>query len=270
MNSTSSNTSTVHKVGFISPPAWFDISPVEFLRITPEKTITLQTVIRPHYFGYKEEDFIKSVGELKICYDSLSAAGADVVVQFGYPFSLFHGWEKASQIQQEIENRGNAHFIMMGVGVVDALKHLGCESVAIASTYYSEAMSKILIDFIIGAGLYVLGSENWQSMEMAGGNDAGLFIGEDALDPMSWETPVEAVKNAVRNVFQQVPEADGILVTGGGMRVLDIADSLEQEINKPVIGGDVSLYWGILTRLNIGKKLSKYGRLLSSIGYSIS
>jgi hypothetical protein len=100
---------------------------LEFLRITPEKSITLQTVIRPHDFSYQKEGFINSVSELQTCYDSLAAAGADVIVQFGYPFSLFHGWEKASQIQQEIASKGNAHFIMMGVGVVEALEYLGCE-----------------------------------------------------------------------------------------------------------------------------------------------
>jgi maleate cis-trans isomerase len=127
-------------------------------------------------------------------------------------------------------------------------------------------MSEILNDFLTEAGLNVLGSANWQSLGMAGNNDSGLFAGEGELDPMAWETPVEAVKSAVRNISELVPEAEGILVTGGGMRVLDIAESLEQEINKPVIGGDISLYWGILTRLNVKKKLSGYGRLLSNVG----
>ena len=70
---------TVHKVGFISPPAWFDISPTEFLRIVPENTIVMQTVMRPPDFNYSVEHFINSVPELGICFDSLAAAGADVV-----------------------------------------------------------------------------------------------------------------------------------------------------------------------------------------------
>lgn len=90
-------------------------------------------------------------------------------------------------------------------------------------------------------------------------------MGEGNLDPFAWNTPIDAIKTAVRDTHRQVPEADGILVPGGGMRVLDVADSLEKEINKPVIGGDISLYWGILTQLNVKKKLSGYGQLLASL-----
>jgi len=218
MNTVHDKTSSVHKVGFISPPAWFDISPTEFLRITPERTITLQTIIRPHDFGYKREDFIQSVTELQICYDSLNAAGADVVAQFGFPFSLFHGWEKAVQIQQEIAHRGNAHFIMMGIGVIDALKHLGCTSIAIASTYYSGEMFKILSDFLKESGINVFNNENLQSQKLSDMN-SDLFVGEGNRDPFAWEIPLDAVRTAVRNTNRQVPEADGILVPGGGMRV---------------------------------------------------
>lgn len=186
MNSIDYSTSTIHKVGFISPPAWLDISPAEFLRITPEKTITLQTIIRPHDFGYKRENFINSVTELQICYDSLNASGVNAVVQFGYPFSLFHGWEKASRIQQKIENRGNAHFIMMGVGVVNALKRVGCKSVAIASTYYSGEMSKILSDFLTEAGLDVLNYKSWQLQKLSDDNSSSLFV---VTFPLKTATP---------------------------------------------------------------------------------
>jgi maleate cis-trans isomerase len=153
---------------------------------------------------------------------------------------------------------------MMGIGVVDALKHLGCKSIAIASTYYSGEMSMILSDFLTESGINVLNNENPQSQKLSD-NNSDLFVGEGNLDPFAWETPFDAVRTAVRNTNRQVPEADGILVPGGGMRILNIVDSLEKEINKPVIGGDISLYWGILTRLNIKKRLSGYGQLLASL-----
>lgn len=255
----------VHKVGFISPPAWFDTSPIEFLRIAPKNTITLQTLIRPPDFAYSEEGFLNSVPELQICFDSLVAAGAAVVVQFGYPFSLVHGWERAQRIQQNIEGTGNTHFVMMGVEVVQALRHLDCRSIAIASTYYSGKMSNILQSFLTEAGFSVLKSENWQSQGMAEEEDSGMFIGEGELNPMDWETPIHAVQDAVRSVSRNVPDADAILVTGGGMRILDIAESLEKEIGKPVIGGDVSLYWGILRRLSVKEEVLGRGQLLAHL-----
>jgi len=55
----------VHKVGFISTPAWFDISPTEFPRIAPKNTIVMQTVMRPPDFDYSVECFINSVPEAR-------------------------------------------------------------------------------------------------------------------------------------------------------------------------------------------------------------
>ncbi len=237
---------TVHKVGFISPPAWFDISPTEFLRIVPENTIVMQTVMRPPDFNYSVEHFINSVPELRICFDSLAAAGADVVAQFGYPFSLAHGWEKAQQIQKSIQGKRETHFVMMGVEVVYALRHLNCKSIAVASTYYSDKMAKMLTEYLATAGLNISQSENWQSQGMVKDTDSDVFIGEGELDPMDWETPVHAVEKAVRNVSQNAPYADCILVTGGGMRLLNIVERLEKEVGKPIMGGDLTLYWGIL------------------------
>jgi maleate cis-trans isomerase len=256
---------TVHKVGFISPPSWFDISPMEFLRIAPKNTIVIQTVMRPPDFDYSVEQFLNSVPELGICFDSLSAAGANVVAQFGYPFSFVHGWEKAQQIQKNIQRNKETRFVMMGVEVVYALRHLNCTSIAVASTYYSAKMTKILAEYLATAGLNISHSENWLSQGIVKETDSDVFIGEGELDPMAWETPIHAVEKAVRSVSQNAHDTDGILVTGGGMRLLDIVDRLEKEVGKPIIGGDLTLYWGILRRLGIKESIRGHGKLLANL-----
>jgi maleate cis-trans isomerase len=256
---------TVHKVGFISPPAWFDISPTEFLRIAPDNTIVIQTVMRPPDFDYSVEQFVDSVPELGICFSSFAAAGADVVAQFGYPFSLVHGWDKAQQIQRSIQGNMGTRFVMMGVEVVYALRHLNCNSIAVASTYYSDKMTNILNKYLAEAGLNVSQSENWQSQGIVKNTDSGVFIGEGELDPMDWATPKQAAEKAVRKVSKYATDADCILVTGGGMRLLDIAERLEKEVGKPIIGGDLALYWGILRRFGIKEGVQGHGRLLANL-----
>ena len=49
------------------------------------------------------------------------------------------------------------------------------------------------------------------------------------------------------------------------MRLLDIVEGLEKEVGKPIIGGDLSLYWGILRRLGIKKGVKGHGRLLANL-----
>lgn len=257
--------SSVHKVGFITPPAWFDISPTEFLSIAPTNTIAMQTIMRLPDFDYSVEQFINSVPELGICFNSLAATGAGVVAQFGYPFALVHGWEKAKQIQKSIQGKSETRFIMMGVEVVHALRHLNCKSIAIASTYYSGKMAKILHEYLTEAGFNILQSENWQLQGMAEDTESDSFIGEGELDPMDWQTPVKAVEKAIRNVSQNAPNVDCILVTGGGMRLLDMVEKLEKEVEKPIIAGDLTLYWGIHRRLGIKDGVKGHGTLLANL-----
>ena len=261
-------TYTSHKVGFISPPAWFDISPTEFERIAPQNTVVMQTIMRLPGFGYTHDEFIAAVPEIDASFRALVAAGAEVIAQFGYPFSLVHGWEGAQKVEADIENDSGARLVMMGVEVVKAIKHLGCQSIAVASTYYSGKTAKMLQDYLEEAGLKILSLQNWESQGMAESSN-GMFAGTGELDPMAWRTPLDALAKAIKDTAKDAYKADGILVSGGGMRVLDIVENLEAETDKPIVGGDIAIYWGLLRRLGIKKEISGHGRLLASLSCSI-
>ena len=67
---TSGTKPSVYKFGFISPPAWFDVSPIEFLRVAPKNTVVIQTIMRLPEFDYSVEQFISAVPELGSCFHS--------------------------------------------------------------------------------------------------------------------------------------------------------------------------------------------------------
>ncbi|MGI2335259.1 MAG: hypothetical protein ACRKGH_01215 [Dehalogenimonas sp.] len=254
-----------YKVGFISPPGWFDISPMDFLGIAPQKTIVMQTLMRPPEFDYSVAQLMGSVPELKLCFDSLAGTGADVVAQFGYPFSLVHGWEKARQIQNEIQGNGHTKFRMMGVEMINALRFLNANSIAIASTYYSRKMSDILHHYLKEANVSIVYSENWQEQGILTEKESSSFIGEGELDPMNWKTPINTVRESVKSVAVKAPKADCILVVGGGMRLLNEVETLESAVGKTVISGDIILYWSILRALGIKYSIAGQGKLLACL-----
>jgi maleate cis-trans isomerase len=257
--------SATNKVGFISPPGWFDISPTEFLRVAPDNTIVSQTIMRKSGFDYSLDSFRTSMNELKDCYYSLRNAGAHVVAQFGYPFSLVHGWQGACRIQKNIQSGNSDTLVMMGTEIIYAIRQLNCQRVSVASTYYSDKMSQLLNKYLSEAGLNVVTSSNWQEQGLATDDGQTTFIGQGELDPMDWQTPSEAVKKAIRHTAASGSSGECILVTGGGMRLLDIAEEMELELGKPVIGGDLALYWGILRRLPRRHSVHGHGRLLACI-----
>ena len=49
------------------------------------------------------------------------------------------------------------------------------------------------------------------------------------------------------------------------MRLLDIVERLEKEVGKPIIGGDLTIYWGILRRLGIKESVRGHGKLLANL-----
>lgn len=261
-----SDTQKAHKVGFITPPAWFDISPMEFASIAPNNVLIMQTVIRPPDFDYSPQHIKEAVPELVQCASSLSSAGADVVAQFGYPFSFVHGWPKAQQVQDTVAQEAGTQFVMMGVEVIHALRHVGCRSVAIAATYYSDNMATRLLNYLDQAGINVSLCQNWQSQGLVSTSDTGTFVGQGELDPMDWKTPEWAVEEAVKKVAAASTDSDCLLVTGGGMRLLHLVDALEKETGKTVVAGDLTLYWGILRRLGVTTGVQGHGRLLASLG----
>jgi len=257
---------TVHKVGFITPPAWFDISPMELTSIAPKNVLTTQTLMRPHDFDYSPEHIREAVPELVRCARSLSAAGVDVIAQFGFPFSFVHGWPEAQHVQDRIQREAKTQFVMMGVELIRALEHLACSNVAVAATYYSDGMTDRLLKYLAQAEVNVSLCQNWQTLGMVAASDSGTFVGEGELDPMDWKTPEWAVAEAVRRVAAEAESADCILVTGGGMRLLHIADKLEKETGKTIVAGDLTLYWGILRRLGSTIGIEGHGRLLAGLG----
>ncbi|MCD6351425.1 MAG: hypothetical protein J7M26_04810 [Armatimonadetes bacterium] len=255
----------VHKVGFITPPAWLDISPVEFLRIAPPGTVVTQTLMRPPDFDYSLEHIRSAVPELTACARSLAAAGVDVIAQFGYPFSFVHGWDGALQVRENIESAIKRPFVMMGIEVIQALRHLKLQNVAIAATYYSEETARVLKLFLSQAGFNVSLVETWQSLGLVKAGSRGPFVGEGELDPMDWKIPRWAVDESLRRVAQKAPGIDVILVSGGGVRLLDLAADMERELGKTVAGGDISLYRGILRALGVNTAVAGHGRLLASL-----
>ena len=57
----------------------------------------------------------------------------------------------------------------------------------------------------------------------------------------------------------------GAMAFGGGVRMLDLADSIEKEAGMPVIGADIALYWRALQHLGLTPRARGFGKLIDSL-----
>jgi len=73
------------------------------------------------------------------------------------------------------------------------------------------------------------------------------------------------VYDAVRKSASKAPGADCIVISGGGVRTLDLLEDLEEDVGKPIISSDAAMFREIFDLLGIGESFVGWGSILSSL-----
>ena len=70
---------------------------------------------------------------------------------------------------------------------------------------------------------------------------------------------------AAVDAHRQAPEADAIVQTGAGFRMLQVADAVEERTGTPLVASDTALYWAMLSELGLSA-VPGHGSLLAMLG----
>lgn len=251
------------KVGFVSPPS-MSMDPTEFLQIAPPGLRVCQTMTYVAGFntGVQPDAIVKAAEQLEQCCVILKEAGVDIVAQSGAPFAFLQGGLAGGlALRDRIEAKVGIPLAMMGLSTIDAIKAQGYQSVAVACTYYTDVMADGFTRALEDAGIKVLGMENWVQQ--------GIFASQEEINrlmfPLHTRLTIGLVYKAARIVAQHCPDADCIVLAGGGVSTLDIVQPLEEDLGKPVISVLHALFWDVLHRLGIHAPIHGYGSLLASL-----
>ena len=99
--------------------------------------------------------------------------------------------------------------------------------------------------------------------------DAGFKVLALERLPAPWEDVGQLSSHEVyritKRVFLAHPGADGIYVQGGKIRMLDIVEKLERDLQVPVLHPGVATAWEIMLRLKVREPKAGYGCLLSEM-----
>ncbi len=251
------------KVGFLVPPTvWNDI-PSDFLRLAPNGTSTAGAFIRSRGLGHTMAGFgldriAAALPGVEEGARDLAEAGADVVAQFGIPFSLVHA-ERARDVQSQVTEAAGVPVVLMGAAMLDALDHLGVRSIAIASGYYPPgdwvSMGRRGFE---SNGFDVVLQENWM--------EQGIVGSTEESDRLAWEQDAAVTKAHVLMTAERAGRhVDAIVICGGGLRLLGHAAELEARVGLPVVAGDLSMFWATLRAMAAKPRSSGWGRLLDNL-----
>ena len=99
--------------------------------------------------------------------------------------------------------------------------------------------------------------------------DAGFDVMALERLPGRWEdigqVSSHEVYRLIKRIFLDHPGADGIYVQGGKIRMLNIVETLERDLQVPVLHPGVATAWEIMARLKVREPKAGYGYLLSEL-----
>lgn len=128
-------------------------------------------------------------------------------------------------------------------GVLRALDTVGARRVAVCTPYLDEINAREA-EYMGQAGFEI-------------STIRGLNIEKDS--DMIRVRP-EAIKALARSVDS--PDADAVFISCGALRSIDIVDTLEAELGKPVICSNQAMMWDMLRLAGVDDRIAGYGRLM--------
>lgn len=257
-----------HQVGFTSPPQDFDAAPSDFMRMAPRS-------VGAHGWMLHVPDYAHGLDQRKANFDMLedfvhcmANNGADVCGQVGsnWVHASGLGVEGIRQHCDRLSETYETPFHMAGYCMVEALRELNIEKVALNACYHRPDWYQGTVGFLREAGFDVVWAGNFV--------DQGWFKTQEEVDRCIWCFEEELIYQSFDYVADKAPNVDAYLINGmsnyrrksDGIaeRPLHHEVALEKRFAKPVIGHDSALYWRIFKTLGLAPE-SEQGTLLSSL-----
>ena len=257
-----------YQVGFTAPPHDFDAAPSDFLRIAPETVGVHGRMLHVPVYAHELTQRAKNFDLLEEVVHCMSNNGADVVGQVGTNWVHCNGTtpDEIRDYCARISESYETPFHMAGYCLVEALREMNIEKIALNSVYYWPDWRDGIARFLKEAGFDLVYAGNFV--------DQGFYATQEEVNALTWIFPHELAQRTMDYVAEQAPTAEAIVVNGmcnwrraeDGLpkRALAYTPSWEAKLGKPVIASDTALHWRIFKTLGIAPE-GDHGRLLNSL-----
>jgi len=256
-----------YQVGFTAPPHDFDAAPTDFLRIAPESVGAHGRMLHVPAYAHELRQRADNFYLLEEVVHCMANNGADVVGQVGTNWVHCDGTgpEDIRAFCDRVSESYETPFHMAGMCLVEGLRELNVEKIALNSVYYWPDWRDGIARFLKQAGFDLLYYGNFV--------DLGLYDTQDRVNEQIWIFPGEMAQRSMLRVAELAPDAEAIVVNGmpnfrgdDGLprRFVNLADDLEGQLGKPIVASDLALYWRIFKTLGVAP-VGRHGRLLSTL-----
>lgn len=227
------------KIGVICPAPGVSTE-TEFHRVAPEGVAILTTRM-PLEFSTPEE--LSKLADYAEEASSLLAQGKPDLIVFSCTAGSF---VKGIGYDKEIINRIESHVgipaTTTSTAVIDSLNALKVKKLAVATPYLDEVTEQERV-FMEDSGFRITSIKG-----------LGLQEADKIASVESGE-----MYELVKEIFTE--DADAIFISCTGLTVMDIIETLEEELKRPVVTSNQVQIWAALRRINVRDKIEGFGRL---------
>lgn len=257
-----------HQVGFTCPPHDWDAAPSDFLRIAPGTVGVHGWMLHVPDYGHRLDQRSRNFQLLEEFAAVMANNGADVCAQVGsnWVHASGLGVDGIRDFCQRLSDTHGLAFHMAGYALVEALRAMNVEKVALNAVYHWPDWWQGTVGFLKEAGFDVVWAGNFV--------DQGWFDSQEAVNAKRWIFDGSLARKSFEYVAEKAPNADVYLANGmvnfrtgtDGQpeRILHLTPDLEQMLGKPVIAHDTALYWRVFKSLGLAPE-GHHGRLLETL-----
>ena len=192
------------------------------------------------------EGFDAVIARVPAAAEKLAAAGADAIELTGTSLTFYNGEEYNQQLREAVTKASGLRATTMSNGVIEGLKAVGAQKVAVATAYADEINGRLRA-FLIEHGMTPL---------------VVTGLGLEAIADVDSVTQNDLIEFGVR-VRESAPDADSLLVSCGGFRTLEIIAPIEARTGVPVISSMPHGLWAGARLVGLSGAAPGFGTLLS-------
>ena len=170
----------------------------------------------------------------------------DAIMVLGTSLTFYRGFEAHEKLLERLRRIG-LPVATMSSAVVDGLRALGAKKIGV-STAYADEVNKRLRNFLTDSGFEVQALEGF-GIERFGG--AAEKSEDDIID-------------LAGRVSANARDAQGMLISCGGLQTLNVGKTIEDRIGVPVVSSTPAAFWAAMRLVGETGKLSGYGKMFEA------
>ena len=174
----------------------------------------------------------------------LREAGAQAISLMGTSISFYRGAAFTEELRAAMQDATGLPCTTMSHAIVSALRTLGIQRVAVATSYIDELNDR-LVDYLTDVGFEVTAI---RGLSITGVKEIGEVTTQTLLD-------------LSESVYTQDTSADGVFISCGGLLTLDVISPLEARLGKPATASSPAGFWDVMQLAGLDSTSPGYGRL---------